>query len=231
MHKVSIVTLCFVILFIGKATAEKNAAQVLIEVQRKQDRLEGLSNHFEQKTFDTRLNRFFKAKGRMFYQKPGLLKWLYEKKQGKVHYQIIVGKKKIWVVDYDLDNVMIQDVGKATNLTSFSFLRGKGSLRKDFILLKAPKKNHLDSSSESVGLFLKPKRKDSSLVELQLRVSKKEYTIEQVVILDQSESYQKFTFSQQHHFWNKRKLKTNSNFHFSYKVPKGMEVIQQNHAR
>ena len=71
-----------------------------------------------------------KAKGEIYYLKPGKMRWVYAPPNDQV---LVTDGKTVWLHDPILDNVTVQALGNLTRGTPLAFLLGAGNLNTDFI--------------------------------------------------------------------------------------------------
>lgn len=71
-----------------------------------------------------------RAKGEIFYLKPGKMRWVYAPPNDQV---LVTDGKTVWLFDPILDNVTVQALGNLTRGTPLAFLLGAGNLNTDFI--------------------------------------------------------------------------------------------------
>lgn len=82
-----------------------------------------------------------KAKGEIYYLKPGKMRWVYAPPNDQV---LVTDGKTVWLHDPILDNVTVQALGNLTRGTPLAFLLGAGNLNSDFICRAQTKKPPAD---------------------------------------------------------------------------------------
>ncbi|MEE8433793.1 MAG: outer membrane lipoprotein carrier protein LolA [bacterium] len=82
-----------------------------------------------------------KAKGEIYYLKPGKMRWVYAPPNDQV---LVTDGKTVWLHDPILDNVTVQALGNLTRGTPLAFLLGAGDLNTDFICRAQTKKPPAD---------------------------------------------------------------------------------------
>ncbi|PCI25249.1 MAG: hypothetical protein COB67_10925 [SAR324 cluster bacterium] len=205
--------LLFTLLFIAQpARAVENFSHF---VDQYFDRIQSFEGKFNQEYYDALQEKKVFSNGQVRYLQPGLMKWVYLQPD---ELEILIGRQTIWIIDPILENVTIQPLDQVTQINALSFLLDKTQLREHFYPIE-PTKSWLDSSPGIKPLFLAPKKKSSNLVELQLGIDEKSFSIRQFVIIDAQQNYRKVTFSQ---------ITLNpvmSAEDFEYQIPEDMEII------
>ena len=86
---------------------------------------------FEQKVFDKNRKLVQQSNGSFLFQRPGRFRWSYEKPFA----QLIVGDgQRLWIYDYDLNQVMVRKLDQALGHTPAALLAGNNEVVKAFRL-------------------------------------------------------------------------------------------------
>lgn len=208
-----IATLLFISLFASSLHAD--SLGLLKSFNSKLAQTNSFSGEFEQEYYDFLQERSSRSKGTFIYKRPGLMKWTYAAPD---ELEIIIGSQKIWIVDPILENVTIQEIGQVSRLKSLTFLMEENNLSQHF-KISPSKRKILNPSKESSVLYLKPRKKDPSIEELQIAIDNKKFHIQKFVVIDAYGNYRKIIFS---------KPKFNQKFSqkvFNFIIPKNMEII------
>jgi outer membrane lipoprotein carrier protein len=202
------------IIFSGNMWAQSS---VLTDFQSHFNRTKTFVADFQQTYYDAMLDQTAVSNGRIFFRKPGLMRWNYEKPDLT---EIIIGKEKIWIYDPDLENVTIQYLNQVSRLDSLSFLLKNEHLNQHFTL-GPTEKSLIKNVKHVIPLFLKPKKASQYIAELQLALDKKTYQIQQFVIVDHQKNHRKIDF-------NDMILNVNIDIsRFEFVITEGMEVIDE----
>jgi len=172
---------------------------------------------FKQVYYDSMLDQTSISSGKIFYKKPGLMHWYYEKPDLT---EIVIGKEKIWIYDPDLENVTIQFLDQVSRIDSLSFLLKNEHLNQHFSLVQT-EKSLISNSENFISLYLKPLKNSQYITELQLALGKKSYQIQQFIIIDHQENYRKIDFTDM-----VQNVKINDS-KFDFVITEGMEVIDE----
>jgi len=173
------------------------------------------SSHFVQDYYDSLQDKTSRTVGEFAYKRPGLMKWSYAEPD---ELQIIVGSNKVWIVDPILENVTIQNIDQVSRIKTLAFLMEENNLSNHFIVTSVSKKI-LKTSKEWSVLYLKPRKGDPFITELQIAIDKKNHFISQFVVVDAHMNYRKIVFT---------KPQFNQKFRdqeFEFLVPENMDVI------
>ena len=200
-------------------TLECFAAQsVLEEIQKQQRSVRFFSAHFKQENYNIIKDKIKTSVGILKYMKPGLMKWVYSSPDDQA---IIIGKKRIWIVDFVLENVILQDIKKVSGMKTFSYFRGTRPLVGDFKVINDPRLDLLEKNSNRKYVYLQPIDKNPDMQQMQLGISKKTHFIEQYVIISQEGNYRKITFDQLNFETEIDKKE------FEFQIPESMEIIEE----
>ena len=173
----------------------------------------GFTADFFQKSTIHAMHLTDTACGTAFFKHPGMMRWEYEKPDKQ---SIITDGKRLWIYKPEDNQVMI---GKAP----FYFGSGKGAsfladikiMRKNFsISLEKDDKNNF------YLLKLLPKEKKFDLAVIYLSVSKKDFTVFQIVTYN---SYDDKTLIILSNLQFKQKMEDSL---FSFKMPEGADILK-----
>ena len=189
--------------------------KIIQKIQKNWNALTQFNADFEQYNSNLNTEKIF-AKGKIFFQKPSLIRWQYQKPNEQL---IIAGEEKIWVYDTLLDTVNISPKKEIFESSVFFYLSQKKGLFTYFELLpntKCTKK--LNQKFHLIEICLIPKKDGIPIQKLHLGITK-DYQIMAFFVLNnqgQTEFYLQ-------NFQTHKKIKK-ENFIFIPK--KGTQIIQ-----
>ena len=228
--KVAAVLVCFTLVSpIGLADAQKSdaldAAVIVALVQTFYDQTKTLQAEFEQTRYTRLYDRYDRAKGKVVFKKPGMMRWDYAEPNGQVFVsngkKLLIyqppeeGEKRGQLIERALDDDQLP--------SAFSFLTGGGDLDKDFEVRLLEHDN--ESFKDGYVLQLIPRKPTPNYEQLVFYVraftsgGKRAGVVQRVLIIDSAGNRNRFDFS---------KIKFNrevSDKRFSYRPPKGTERV------
>ena len=153
--------------------------------------------------------------GKVYFKKPGKMRWDYKKEDAKVNDKLYVSDgSSFWVYEYDFKQVFKQCLKDSQLPTSLSFLMGSGDLLEEFDVTYTKK-----STAEKPELRLVPKKPTSKYKELTFTLDPKTYQVVRTVIFDPYGNMNEIEFM---------KVLVNKNLPdsgFDFQVPKGARVL------
>lgn len=173
----------------------------------------GFSAHFDQTSTIKAMEITDTASGKVFIKPPGMMRWEYEKPDKQI---IISNSKKLWVYRPEDNQVMI---GKAP----FFFGNGKGAgFLSDIKLIKQKFNIILEKKSADNFYILKllPRDKTFDISVIYLSISKNSFNIVRIV------TYNSYKDETQINLKNIRFKQDIENSMFSFKVPKGTDILR-----
>lgn len=198
---------------IAAGQTRPSALQTAAAVQQKYDRVRDFTADFTQTYEGGVLNRKSTERGTVRIKKPGKMRWEYaapDKKvfvsDGRKIYSHIPADKQVIVGDVPSDD-------EAT--TAVLFLAGKGNLTRDFTV------KYVDDAGGGLALRLDPKQKQRDYDWLVLGVDPKTLQIRSLTAADQQGGRSTF------HFTNYRENAGLADGVFTFKIPKGADVISR----
>lgn len=102
--------------------------------------LQALRADFSQTVFDERGARLEQTSGRMYMQRPGLLRWDY---RAPYRQQVVADGSRIWLYDQDLEQVTVQPLDDALGATPLALLSGDEPLDAVFDIESLPASGQL----------------------------------------------------------------------------------------
>jgi outer membrane lipoprotein carrier protein len=228
--KVAAIGLCFSLFAaIGLANAQQSdpldATAIVTLVQTFYDQTKTLQADFEQTRYTRLYDRYDRAKGRVVFKKPGMMRWDYAKPNGQVFVsngkKLLIyqppeeGEKRGQLIERALDEDQLP--------SAFSFLTGGGVLNKDFEVRLLEHSN--ESFKDGYVLQLIPRKQTPNYEQLVFYVralttdGKRAGVVQRVLIIDSAGNRNRFDFS---------KMEFNrdvSDRRFDYRPPKGTERV------
>ena len=200
--------------FFGNLWAQSDT---ITEFQNNFNQTQTFVADFQQVYYDSMLDQTNISSGKIFFKKPGLMRWYYEKPDLT---EIVIGTEKIWIYDPDLENVTVQFLDQVSRIDSLSFLLKNEYLNQHFSLIQ-PEKSLISNLADFIPLYLKPLKNSQYIAELQLALGKKSYQIQQFIIVYQQKNFRKNDF-------NDIILNVNIDIsRFEFVITEGMEVIDE----
>ncbi len=170
---------------------------------------------FEQQVYWRRGQEIRFSKGKVWFQKPGLMRWEYVWPEPML---IVSDGKNLYIYSQQDNQVMIFSLNKAVSAKLvLGFMNGKGNLLKDFVIITSK-----NLEGDKIALDLKPKIENSQVEQLRIVVYKKTCLIDEIWFWDCLGNLTKIRF-----------LKFKRNVHledklFNFVPPKGVEIIREN---
>lgn len=230
MLRMGAIGLCFVLIGLAdRVSAQQNepldAAAIVVLVQTFYDQTKTLQAEFEQTRYTRLYDRTDRAKGKVVFKKPGMMRWDYALPNGQVF--VSDGKKLLiyqppeegetrgQLIERDLEDDQLP--------SAFSFLTGAGNLEEDFEVRLL--EHDYEKFKDGYVLQLLPRKPTPSYEQLVFYVrtltteGKRAGVVQRVLIIDAAGNRNRFDFS---------KLKFNRDVpdkRFRYKPPKGTERV------
>ena len=156
-----------------------------------------------------------KAEGEVAYKRPGKMRWLYSIPE---EHLLVTNGKTLWLFDPLLENVTVKKLEKIADGTALSFMLGFGDLNYDFDRRDLTK-NFL-GDEDGLVVELVPKKRNSNLSFIQLKINPKTYDLKQMLLMDDQGNYRTIELN-----FMKYNLKLEDNF-FEFQITKDIEVIE-----
>ena len=164
------------------------------EVQALVDRVQGFyekttdfRSHFRQEYAYTAFKRTQVSEGTVLYQKPGKMRWDYEKPSKRT---FVLAKDKVYALDPDALTLTKANLDTNQLSAAVTFLFGKGKLADEFFIEKTA-----CPSCQGQLLTLLPKRPDPRFERVQLEVDLKTAQVLQSTVTDPDGSRNTIRFS------------------------------------
>lgn len=229
--RLGVLSLGFAVLALGGSGAAQEAepldpSVVVGLVQSFYDQTKTLQADFEQTRYTRLYDRYDRAKGKVFFKKPGMMRWDYAQPNG----QVFVSNGKTLLIyqppeEGEKNGQLIERPVDEDQLPSaFAFLIGSGNLEKDFDVRLLEHDNQ--SFKDGYVLQLIPRRPTPNYEQLVFYVrtllqdGKRAGVVQRVLIIDSAGNRNRFDFA---------KIKFNRdvpNKRFTYRPPKGTESVR-----
>lgn len=177
------------------------------------DGTRNLSAHFEQEFVSGALGGGQLDAGRVYIQRPGLMRWEYEEPEPMT--ALLLGQET-WVYEPDLEQLTRSTLGEETGLLP-SLLVGEGRLEEMFAasLPEVP----AGAGKGRIALRLRPARDEETFEEVTLILRTRDFSIEVAEVVDGTGNRVKYTFSQ---LKRNRKLPAGV---FDFEPPPGTRIV------
>ncbi len=155
------------------------------------------------------------AEGKVYFMKPGKMKWEYQKPELQT---IVVNNKKVWIYSPEENQVIETKIDALGAVAIYDlFLSDKINLMKLFRVSAIKQKEKPKNKELFLELF--PKNNEVNIKKIILKLNKIHYQIESFIIHDKMENITAITFSD---IQINKGLNTST---FDFKIPEGVELI------
>lgn len=196
-------------------TEEASADEFAKRVQQFYAKTKDYQASFTQTYHDLAAGSEKVSTGRVYFKKPGKMRWDYRKAKGAGMDKLYVSDgSSFWVYEYDFKQVFKQCLKDSQLPTSLNFLMGTGDLLEEFDVEFAEK-----STEKTPKLRLVPKEPTSKYTELRFTLDPSTYEVVRTEIYDPYGNKNEIEFA---------KVRVNKNLPdsgFDFKVPKGARVL------
>ena len=207
------------LVFWGVQAAASEAPKLKDLVQKLQERYEGVNSmvaEFEQVSQIANVQSSFSGKGRVFFQKPGKMRWEYKSPDKQY---VVCNGEKIWFYQPKEGQVLVDKVNQAfTGKTPVNFLMGIGKLKDDFNLQLLAVKGVKEGNYFEIEMV--PKENLADVKKIILRADRGDYLVRGIRIYDFFLNLNEIKFT---------KIKINpalADKVFTFVPPKGAKVME-----
>jgi outer membrane lipoprotein carrier protein len=201
----------------GPALSPQELAQAL---QQKYDKVQSFSADFEHIYEGGVLRKKVSERGAVVVKKPGLMHWTYTSPEKK---EFVSDGRKVYSYIPEDRQVIVTPVPSADEASSPAlFLAGKGNIARDFTASAAAPPA---LAPDEVALKLVPKRRQEDYDWLVLVVARNDLQLRRLVTTDSQGGTSTFVFSR---FRENVRV---ADGEFTFKIPRGVEVIDGSRAR
>lgn len=178
--RVMLLLILFYAVSVGHCLA-LTTGEVVRRVQERYESIWSLTAHFVQESTSKMLNqtRVTKARGKVYFKKPGLMRWEYTTSPKN---KWVSDGKTLWFYQPEEDQVIVERVDLEKGRLFLAFLVGQGDLTKDFNI------HHWDEeageSKQGYRIELTPKEPHVMMDRLILTVDRKTFHVGQAEVYD-----------------------------------------------
>jgi outer membrane lipoprotein carrier protein len=199
----------------GQGPAEMSPDEVAKRVQKFYKKTKDYHAGFEQTYTDAAAGEKKKSTGKVYFKKPGKMRWDYFKDDGNGRKKVLVSDgANFWIYEYEFKQVFKKCLGESQLPTSLKFLMGQGELLKEFNASFAA-----SSTADEPVLEMIPKEPTSKYTKLIFELDPKTFQVNQTTIYDPYGNSNEIRFS---------KAKINKNLPdsgFDFEPPKGARLL------
>ncbi len=200
-----------VLLFGAPAAAAPDVTTVIDGIQKFYADAQDLQANFTQRYTYTVYDRTQVSNGIVYFKKPGMMRWDYQKPQPKV---FVADGQTLWVYEPAENQAFKRKLSEAQLPVALTFMSGEGKLTDEFDAKLLPSK---DASSYLVELI--PKRHAGDYKSLRLKVDAKTFAVTASTVVDPVGNTNELTFEA---------VKTNVGLPdagFKFRPPDGVRII------
>lgn len=192
--------------------ATSDVEDVVSRLQKRYSEITTLSASFIQEAFSAALGSTQTSTGKVWFKKPGKMRWLYEEPAGD---ELTSDGTTFWLYQADLNQVVVRPAEEVTSSIATDFLTGVGVLKSEF-------KITLDGKDDDVfRLGLMPKKEIPNIRKLMIEVTMDDFFIKRTISEDYFGNTTTVTFTD---------ISVNEPVEdgsFRFKVPAGAAVVKQ----
>ena len=196
----------------GLAAAKPAVEDVVRRLQERYDRTSDFVADFRQTVEVPTLERALESNGRVFYKRPGRMRWEFQKPEQQT---IVADGTTLWVYQPEQEQVLKAPFRAAfRSTTPVSFLFGVGKLEQDF------RPSVMSADEQTVRLRLEPKKKDADIGLLVLTVARETWDIRGAEVTDPLGNVTRLEFT------NLEREVGLEDGRFRFDVPDGVDVVE-----
>jgi len=198
----------------GGAPPQRTVDEVVAKVQEFYEATTDYQADFHQTYFHRLFNKLQRSSGRVFFKKPGRMRWEYDHPERKL---FVSDGDTLWVFEPEAQQAFRQSLADSQLPTAITFLAGGGDLRRDFrprLIPSAPQ-----GFPRGYVLELRPRRPSPAFERLLFFVDASSFQVVRTLVLDSAGNRNRMDFSAVH-------LNTSvpeARFHFT--PPRGTRII------
>ncbi|MBI2358520.1 MAG: outer membrane lipoprotein carrier protein LolA [Deltaproteobacteria bacterium] len=187
-------------------------ASIVEQLQKSYDAIVDFSADFRQETEIKTLNRRLKARGKVYFKRPGKMLWRYEEPKGQ---WVLADGKSLYLYQPEQSQILKSPLSNAFRSDiPLSFLLGLGNLKRDFTaVLKGQEEGHY-------VLQLAPRGKLAGVGEVDLGVDRQSFDVRWARIRDAAGNLTAVRFV------NMKKGVGLKDSLFRLQVPEGVDVME-----
>ncbi len=162
-------------LLVPAVSLAEELTEVLSKLQERYESITTLESEFTQEVSSRGMGRPETAKGKVWFKKPGKMRWEYSRPAG----DLIVGDgRTVWIYQPDLNQAIEREVDAAASRMATDFLSGLGDLEREFEARLAP------SKGDTWRLVLTPRDESPNVKTLALEIDKGSLLIRRTEVTD-----------------------------------------------
>ncbi len=177
MHtkKIFITLLLSFLLLPALSTAEEmDKDKAVANLQHAYGKITSIEADFTQEAFTKSLGRAQTSEGKVYFKKPGKMRWAYKKPSND---EIVSDGRTVWLFQGDLNQVIERPVEEAASLAA-DFLSGIGDLKKDFDIESST------GTKDGFRIVLRPKAQQPNVKRITLEVNGGSLLVEKTIVED-----------------------------------------------
>jgi outer membrane lipoprotein carrier protein len=174
-RKGKIFILFFSVFFLPAALHARDTESIVSRLQGKYEKVSSLTAEFVQETYMRTLDKREVAKGTVYFQKPGKMRWNYTAPSTD---EVVSDGITLWVYEPELAQVIETPARGVTAAVAMDFLTGSGDIKKDFSVTL------IKETVDTYLLGLEPKSPLEGIKRISIEVEKEEYLVVKSIIED-----------------------------------------------
>ncbi|MFW5966384.1 MAG: LolA family protein [Persicimonas sp.] len=199
----------------GEGPADMSADEVAERVQNFYKKTEDYHARFEQTYTDVAADSTDKSQGRVYFKKPGKMRWDYYDDGFDQREKVLVSDgKAFWIYEYEFEQAFKECLEESQLPTSLKFLMGQGNLLEEFDI-----EFDDDSTASEPILELEPKEATSKYSKLVFELDPESFQVRKTTVFDPYGNTNEIRF---------REAKVNKNLPdsgFDFDVPEGTREL------
>lgn len=200
----------------GRVFAETLTSEdIVARLQKRYDSISTIEAVFEQETTLGSLNQRRRAEGKVYFKKPGRMRWDYIKPEEQI---IVTDGETLWIHMVKEKRAYRYDArGYLRSQLTMNFFLGQGDFERDFVIARSPENKK--TQEEFYVLNLIPRFTHPQVSEIRLWISKDTFLIEKLLSKDHLSNVTLLRFKGQ------RINRSLNDELFAFSPPEGSEVI------
>lgn len=199
----------------GESVGELSAEELAERVQQFYAETEDFQASFTQEYTDVAAAETNRSRGRVFFKKPGMMRWdYYHSERDERDRMLVSDGDYFWVYEYEYQQVFQQCLEESQLPTALRFLMGEGELLEDFDVALAD-----DSTAEAPKMELVPKEPTSDYRRLEFVLDPESFEVEKTTL------YDPYGNTNEIEFHEARVNQNLSDDGFDFEVPEGARLL------
>jgi len=189
--------------------------EVVTSIQERYEKITSLTAEFTQESTNRMLNQTRIAKGKVYFQKSGLMRWEYTTTPKN---ELVSDGRTLWIYQPEENQVVVQRMDLEKERFFLGFLLGEGDLTRDFDIGRWDQE--VDQNELGYRVELTPKKPHATMDRVILTVDRKTSYVRQADVFDVYGNPTRMVFKR---IRVNRKLPQDL---FTFVIPPGTEVIE-----